>query len=115
MNTTTDHGPRTTGQIDPELTHLARFFAWLGLPAPHVSGPVLVRVVYRTLDGYNCFTLEPANAAARELLGATGNGHFATPADARRRARWNCWEIVEETMVQGFSGATVQRFPTPSP
>lgn len=99
MNTliaTRDQGPETKGQTDPELTHLARFLRWLGLPAPHASGPVLVRVVHvERVGGYYGFTLQPANDAARELLGETDNGHFATPADARRRAVWNCWEVVE--------------------
>lgn len=81
--------------IDPELTHLGRFLAWLGLPAPHVSGPVEVCIARVEREGGHCaFTLEPANDAARELLGPAANGYFATPADAARRAAWNAWDVV---------------------
>lgn len=93
---TADYADTADKGIDPELSYLGRFFAWLGVPAPHVAGPVLVRVAYRApVGGYYSYTIEPANDAARELLGATDNGSFATPADARRRAAWNCWEVVD--------------------
>lgn len=80
--------------VDPELSALARFFAWLN-PAADVAsimGEICVRIAGNARGGVSLF---PANPAAVALMGEGETGNFATPADARKRAAWNAWEVVE--------------------
>lgn len=83
-----------TPAVDPELTLFSRFLRFLLPEAAPLAGPVLVRIGRNAWGGFSLF---PANAAARDLMGGDEpTGNFATEADARKRIAWNCWDEAGE-------------------
>jgi hypothetical protein len=78
--------------VDPELSHLSRFFTWLGLTPKEAVGKITVRVAENSRGGWSLY---PADDAARALMGDGETGNFPSASAARGCAAWNCWDVTD--------------------